>query len=299
MTPRRERQVLDLLADACDIDLCRTTHPGHAVEIARDAVDAGVDLIIACGGDGTGNEVLNGMSLADGTSGQRPTFALLPAGGTNVFCRAIGMRNHLVKATRQLAEALAAGRSRTINLGRIDERLFMFAAGVGFDGELVRRIELRRNGRRPSDLAHLATMMGMLAHERFRFTERMTISIPGSGEELRAGMLMCGNLTPLTYMGALPMHLMPECRLDEGLDFIAPRQIGGVRLGKATARALRRKTRSTSSDKAPEWFQLHHDVEAFTIRCDDPQPCQVDGEFIGERSSAEFAVVRDTVRLAW
>ena len=113
-------------------------------------------MIISCGGDGTANEILNGMSLADGTAEQRPIFAIVPAGGTNVLARSLGYPNHPVRATDQLVDAIVERKVRNVNLGTVDERLFMFAAGVGFDAEVVKRIEQRRSGRRPSDAAHLA-----------------------------------------------------------------------------------------------------------------------------------------------
>src|SRR4051812_6401691 len=88
MTPARERKVVLELRREIDVDVFRTERANHPPRIAQDIVESGDhDLIIACGGDGTANEVLNGMQLGDGTADERPAFAIVPAGGTNVMAR--------------------------------------------------------------------------------------------------------------------------------------------------------------------------------------------------------------------
>lgn len=294
MTSRREREIVALLREHMTVDVLRTERPGHAPELVRHACDNAVDVIIACGGDGTANEVLNGMPLAAGTASSAPAFALIPAGGTNVFCRSLGLPNQPVQAARILARLLSQGRPRTINLGQLDERIFLFAAGIGMDGEMVKRIEMRRKGRRPSDLAHAATVVGMFASERFAIGDRMTVRIDDSGEELRSCLVMCGNTTPMTYIGRLAINFLPDCSLDTGLDFIAPTSQNAR---QAIASGMRALGMFKLNDAARSRLGLHHDVSSFTIECDEPQACQTDGEYIGDRTHITLRSLPEAVQL--
>src|SRR5438067_1577414 len=82
-------------------------------------------LVVALGGDGTVNEVVNGL-LAEGPGGHVPMLAVVPGGSTNVFARALGLPRDPVEATGQILEALRAGRRRTVGLGLADDRYFTF-----------------------------------------------------------------------------------------------------------------------------------------------------------------------------
>src|SRR6266436_10422793 len=105
------------LAGLVDLEVERTQYRGHARELAA-ATNA--DLIIVHGGDGSINEVVNGaMGRGDGparlaASGGGPQIALIPGGGANVLARALGVPLDAAAAIRQVREAVAAGRNRTI-----------------------------------------------------------------------------------------------------------------------------------------------------------------------------------------
>src|SRR5207247_10771108 len=138
------------------------------------------------------NEVLNGAP---------PGVALgfLPGGGTNVLSRALGMPRDPVAAARQVADALASRRTRTISVGRVNGRRFGFSAGIGLDAELVRRVDglgRRRDGRRPGDLAYLLAAAALVGGRRGRFEPVLEIS--GLG---RAAFALVANCDPYTYAG--------------------------------------------------------------------------------------------------
>ena len=140
-------------------EVLRTERGGHATELVASASDA--DRIYVFSGDGGFNEALNG---SDG----RIPLGFLPGGGTSVLPRALGLPRDPVEAARRLA----AGRTRRISLGRANGRRFGFAAGVGLDAELVRRMDARgrdENGRRPGDLVFAWTAVKTLAESRLRF----------------------------------------------------------------------------------------------------------------------------------
>jgi diacylglycerol kinase family enzyme len=297
LTARRERDIVAMLREAMDVEVRRTERGGHAPKLAAELLEAGpLDVMFSCGGDGTANEILNGMSLADDTADDRPMFAVIPAGGTNVLARSIGYPNHPVRATAKLVEAIVEQRTTRINLAAVDERIFTFSAGVGLDAEVVRRIEQRRSGRRPSDMAHLASIVGIYATSRWVMEDRMTVTVADTGEQLRAALLMVGNTTPMTYMGRSPMHFLPDCRIDGGIDFIAPTRVNALFAIRNGVQALgigRAKERLVKS----QHLQRHHDVREFTVECDEPQPVQVDGEFIGDRTHIRFELLERTIDL--
>lgn len=297
MTGKREREIVSALREHIDLEVRRTERGGHAPKLARELMDSGpLDVLISCGGDGTANEILNGMSLGNDTAADRPAFAIVPAGGTNVLARSIGYPNHPVRATARLAEAIVERRTKRINLATCDERVFMFSAGVGLDGEIVKRMEQRRSGRRPSDLAHLTSIVGYYATQRFALGERMTVTVDGTGEQLRSALVLVGNTTPMTYMGRMPVHFMPDATLEGGLDFMAPVRANAGFAMRNAAQAMgvgRKNQRLVSADKA----RLRHDVKGFTVECDEPQPVQVDGEFIGDRTHIRFGLLERCIDL--
>jgi diacylglycerol kinase family enzyme len=188
---------------------------------------------------------------------------------------------------------------RTVNLAKIDERVFLFSAGVGLDAAVVRQIELKRRGRRPSDLAHANAAFGAMAYEKFSLKERMTIQIMNEDgsvtEELRAALAVICNTTPMTYMGRVPLTFLPDASLDKGVDLAAPKKLNASMALRLVAEALGKGQKRRNYVKG-EKVQRRTDLPAFAIHCDEPQPCQVDGEFIGERTDIKVRSLRSCVR---
>jgi len=129
-------------------DLQETTAPGEAIEIAKRATTDGRQLVIACGGDGTINEVVNG--LAGSQNGHRVPLALLPAGTANVLAKELELSWDIPKA----AEQLANGEVREIALGLATPleqpekaRYFLSIAGAGPDGRITYAVDLELKAR--------------------------------------------------------------------------------------------------------------------------------------------------------
>src|SRR5919106_980709 len=122
-----------------ELELVTTNARGHASALAREAVEAGAKTVIAFGGDGTVNEVINGLMGAGPSTDV--VLAVLPGGTTNVLARNLGFPNDLVEATAQLIQLVEQGEPRRLGLGRLSadgevgrlERDFAFAAGLVFD----------------------------------------------------------------------------------------------------------------------------------------------------------------------
>lgn len=130
---RRMNSVVDALnRRGCAVTLRETGAPGDAERLARAAVaEGGVDAVVAAGGDGTINEVANGLEGSDVPLG------VIPIGTANVFAIEIGLRRHIAA----VADIIAHGSPRPIYLGRTDGRAFVMMLGVGFDGRTVAGVD--------------------------------------------------------------------------------------------------------------------------------------------------------------
>jgi diacylglycerol kinase family enzyme len=252
------------------VEVVRTEHPGHATEIARDAGD--VDSICVFSGDGTYNEVLNGLT-ADVPLG------LIPGGGTSVLPRALGIPRDPVRA----AAALRAGRERRIGLGRANGRRFGFAAGIGLDAELVRRVDARGrrdDGRRPGDRAFVVEALRLLVERRLRFEP--VLELVGIGP---AAFALVANCVPYTYANRVGLRLAPDASFDGGLDVFAPVRVGPLGVLALLLWAGGRGRRHVRA----------HDADRIEVRCDAPLPLELDGEDVGDVIEVVFEAERDAV----
>ena len=248
-----------------------TEHAGHATELAS-AAEA--EILAVFSGDGGFNEVLNGV---------RPetVLAFVPGGGTSVLPRALGLPRDPVEAARRLA----AGRTRRIALGRANGRRFGFAAGIGLDAELVRRIDARGrrpDGKRPGDAVFAWTAVKTLAEARVRFDP--VLEVDGHG---RAAFALVANADPYSYVGRLPLRLPRGARLEGGLDVLGPRSFRLRSLPGAVRYLLTGRTRLPLLEL--------HDQDRIEVRCDRPLPLQLDGEDLGDVTTVVFEAERDAV----
>jgi diacylglycerol kinase family enzyme len=251
-----------------------TTAAGEATEIAR-AVD-GVEAIYVLGGDGTYNEVLNGLTVD-------VPLGLLPGGGTSVLPRALGLPRNPVHAAKRVAH----GRTRRIGLGRVNGRRFGFNAGLGLDAELVRRVdELGRSpdGRRPGDIAFMKVAAAVLRERRARFDEQLEIEDAG-----RAAFVFVGNCSPYTYSGSVGLDLVPGASFDEGLAYFAPVSLRARDLPRLLVHGVR------GSGLKDGQALAERDLDRIVVRCDRPLALQVDGEDAGDILEAVYEAERDAV----
>jgi diacylglycerol kinase family enzyme len=272
-------RVREELARVAELTVVLTERPGHATELVTEAGRAGADAVVVFSGDGGFNEALNGLE-------RDMPIGFLPGGGTSVLPRALGVARDPVAAARQVAAALAEGRTRRISLGRVNGRRFAFAGGVGLPAEVVRRVDaLGRGGegRRPGDLAFAWAIVRSLTERRGRLEPQLEIE--GYG---RAVCAFVANGSPYTYAGPIGLPIAPEAAFDRGLDLIAPVEVLPVALPSVAARVL-------SGHADGRRFLREHDLDRIEIRCDVPLPLQVDGEDLGDVVSAVFEAERSAI----
>jgi diacylglycerol kinase family enzyme len=303
-TTRRAREVLArALASELKVDVVETGYRGHAAALALRAARDGVDLVAALGGDGTINEVVNGL-LTDGPQPTTPALAIVPGGSTNVFSRALGQSQNPIEATADILETLRAasdgepagrpaGLGRPIGLGRAGTRWFTFTAGLGLDAEVVHRMERRRRaGRAISHMRYARAAVSQFYLHTDRRQPALTLERPG--EEPVPGLFLAivSNTTPWTFMNDRPIRPSPEASFESGLDLFSVRRMGSLTVLRHARQMISKRGRL----RGRHLFRLH-DLGGFSLRSDRPLGFQVDGDYLGEREQVSFVSVPNALRV--
>jgi len=282
--------VLVQLAERVEVVAMQTLDAGDGVRLGRLAADEGFDAVFVLGGDGTANEVVNG-------AGDRIPIGVLPAGGTSVLPRVLGLPRDLEEAVARLCDALAEGSERSISLVKLNDRFFTFAAGIGVDAEIVKRIDERGRGgdsadesSRPGDLWFVREAIGVLLDGEYA-EPLIHVEVPGA-PDIHAATLFVANCSPWSFAGPVPLDVAPDASFEGGFDLVAVESIEPRSAPGRLAALLRR-----NHDDEDDGVERLHNLERATIRCDRPLPVQVDGELIGELDTIELSIVPDAARL--
>lgn len=299
--PRTREVLVSALAGQLDLEVVETAHRGHAIELGTRATREKFDVVVALGGDGTVNEVVNGM-LVDGPGDDVPALGVVPGGSANVFIRALGAPRDPVDATGLLLEALRAGRRRTIGLGRANDRWFIFCAGYGLDAAVVGRVEKARGRGRaatPGLYVRSAVTQYAAGSERHATNVELKVEMPDAGAATgeaepsgRFAAVIVQNCSPWTYLGPRPVNPCPEASFDAGLDLLAFRAL-------RVPTTLRTLWQSLSAKPDPHGKHIvrRHDLSGFVLRSDPPLAAQIDGDYLGELSEMRFTSVSDALRV--
>lgn len=288
VTPYSLGVITKALAAGSRLEVAETKRQGHAMFVAKGAAHEGVDLVVALGGDGTVNEVANGLAHSD------TAMAVLPGGGANVFARSLGMPTEPIEATGHLLGRLDAEPAR-IPLGRIEDRYFVSNCGVGLDAAIVRAVESRQFAKRiAGDAFFVWSALRVFFLHYGRRRPRLRVSWGPGPQERRDGLFLAimQKADPYTYLGARPMRLCPDVRREGGLDLIA--------LDRMRASTVLRVALSAfgSGGRRPSRHVLAvHDERRIRIECDGPMPVQADGEWLGERTWVEIEAVPDALSI--
>ncbi|WP_067277730.1 diacylglycerol/lipid kinase family protein [Streptomyces jeddahensis] len=307
-TSARTRDVLiHALASEMKLEAVTTEYRGHARDVGRQAADStDVDLVVALGGDGTVNEVVNGLLHHGPDPDRLPRLAVVPGGSTNVFARALGLPNDAVEATGALLDALREGSERTVGLGlaagtpgTADEALpgrwFTFCAGLGFDASVIGRVEQQRErGRRSTHALYLRQVVRQFLDEPHRRHGAITLERPGEDPVTDLVLSIVCNTSPWTYLGNRPVYASPKASFDKGLDVL-----GLSRLSTGAVARYATQLLTSSPERGPQGRHAVslHDLTDFTLHSKVPLPLQMDGDHLGLRTSVTFTGVRRALRV--
>jgi diacylglycerol kinase (ATP) len=271
-----------LRAAQVPLEVVRTGQPHEGESIARRAVQQGRRRLIAAGGDGSVNDVVNGVMSAGLADTREVTLAVAPTGTGNDWARSLGIGRN----PADVAAAIASCRTMLHDVGAVDcagsgqrRRWFINVAGAGYDAHMTARLPRPI----PSALTYLrVAISGLTSYRAPRF------HVDADGVEVDGPMLLvfaanaqyCGNR----------MHVAPVARMDDGLlDVVMVRELGLLAVLPKLAKLYRG---TILGDRAVR----HVRAARVRIEADPPTGVQVDGQLAGS-TPAEFSLLQQALRV--
>ncbi|WP_054051688.1 diacylglycerol kinase family protein [Alloactinosynnema sp. L-07] len=292
-TPAGRDVLAHALASQVKLDIVETDYRGHAMAAAAQAALDNVDLVVAHGGDGTVNEVVNGMLSA---GGHVPMLGVVPGGSANVFARSLGLPRHPVEATHILLRAIEEGRRREVGLGMVDigagqTRWFTFSAGMGWDAEVVADVD-RKRGKKASPALYTRIAAARYLRPRHGKPD-LTVHIPGEDPIEGLRLAFISNTDPWTYMGSRAIHLNHGTSFDTGLGLFALRTLRAPTVVRHVAQAFSGKGETKGKN-----LVRRDDVAKLVVTAANPVQLQCDGDLIGARTRVEFTSMPKALTVA-
>lgn len=242
-----------------------TSHAGHAAELAASAV--GYELVVACGGDGTVHEVLNGLMAHPVAT--RPALGLLPTGSGNDTRRMLGVSGDLA----QSALELATGERRRFDVGVCNGVYFNNSFAVGLDAKVTAKaVEYKVTTGRSGLWLYLSALLHVLLKDLTSFS--LSVSFDGQPNDAIETLILAANIGR-TYGGGF--KITPDALPDDGMLEVC--MIDPMRLPEALAR-LPFVVGGKHTGMRPVHMSRHASI---VIECDAPVPAQIDGEVLLER----------------
>jgi diacylglycerol kinase family enzyme len=283
VSDRLKNLVVYALRGRYDVHAVDTEARGHATELCREAAQEGYDVVVAFGGDGTVNEAANGLVGSD------TPLCCLPGGRTNVYCRMLGIPTDVVDATEHLLGLAHDWQPRRVDVGKVNDRYFLFSAGVGLDASVVERVDAHpRLKARVGEYYYAWTATHTVHRHYMVHPPRLEADL---GDETVPGVTaIVQNAAPYTYFGNRPVHMGEGATLDSGdLAGVVLQRAWPIDIPTITWRALSKRAR----------LVRHRQVHGFTglgslrVRSADERdlPLQVDGDYIGTVAEANFSLL--------
>lgn len=283
VSDRLRNLVVYALQGRFDVEAVTTEAQNHATEIGREARDGDYDVVVAFGGDGTLNEVANGLAGTDLPVG------ILPGGSTNVVARSLGIPNDVVDATEHLLSLLDDWRPRQIDLGNVDGRRFVFACGAGLDATVVRRVDENPKLKAKAG-PYYYSWAGISGFYRKYLLRPVRMRVESdAGEPIEGVTAIAQNADPLTYFASRPVRVAEGIAIDDGTLSMAVLRRGAQRDLATLIPRLLSESRSAAAHRQIAHFDDVHEAAVTSVSKDKEGalrafPLQVDGDYIGDRT---------------
>jgi diacylglycerol kinase family enzyme len=290
VSDRLKNLVVYALQGRYEVEAIQTEAQNHAIEIGRGARDGRYDVVVAFSGDGTLNEVANGLAGSD------VPLTTLPGGSTNVVCRTLGIPNNVVDATEHLLSLADDWRPRKIDLGRVDERYFVFSCGAGIDATVVKRVDANPKLKAKAGPYYYSwTAVSTFYRNYLRKPVRMRVEAEGH-DPVEGITTLTQNSDPFTYFASIPIKVCEGIEIDDGtLSMAVLRRAAQRHMPSLMARLLSGERLPASAHR--QIVHLDDVLEATVVSASKdrsgavrPFPVQVDGDYIGERERVEISV---------
>jgi diacylglycerol kinase family enzyme len=288
VSDRLKNLVVYALQGRFEVETVATEAQNHATEIGREVRDHGYDIVVAFGGDGTLNEVANGLVGTD------VPVSVLPGGSTNVVCRTLGSPNDVVDATEHLLTLADEWAPRRIDLGRIDDRYFVFSCGVGIDATVVRRVDAHPRMKSRAG-PYYYTWAAISAYQRGYMIKPTRLRVEVGGEAVEGITALAQNSDPFTYFASRPVRVCEGVEIDDGTLALGVLKRAALHDMPTLIPRLFSERRPAARHRQIEHFEGVTEASVASISTDReeravPFPVQVDGDYIGERTAMELRV---------
>jgi diacylglycerol kinase family enzyme len=288
VSDRLKNLVVYALQGRFEVETVSTEAQNHATEIGREVRDHGYDIVVAFGGDGTLNEVANGLAGTD------VPVSVLPGGSTNVVCRTLGIPNDVVDATEHLLALADEWAPRKIDLGRIDDRHFVFSCGVGIDATVVRRVDAHPRMKSRAG-PYYYTWAAISAYYRGYMIKPLRLRVEVGDRTIEGITALAQNSDPFTYFASRPVRVCEGVEIDDGSLSLGVLKRAAQHDVPTLIPRLFSERRPAARHRQIEHFEDVTEASVTSISTDKdgttrPFPVQVDGDYIGERISMELGV---------
>ena len=286
VSDRLKNLVVYSLQGRYEVEAVTTEAQNHATEIGREAIDGHYDLVVAFGGDGTLNEVANGLAGTD------IPVSVLPGGSTNVVCRSLGIPNDVVDATQHLLAVADDFAPRKIDLGVANGRRFVFACGAGLDATAAERVDSRPGlkSRIGPYFYTYAAVRGFYSRYLANAVQMRAQTEAGSSEGVTA---ICQNSDPFTYFRNKEIRVCEDVTFDSGTLSLAVLRRARQRDAPGIAARILNPAWSAPSHRQIDHFSGITEARIESLSRDEDGnwrkfPVQVDGDFMGEHAELEL-----------
>jgi diacylglycerol kinase family enzyme len=288
VSDRLKNLVVYALQSRYEVEAVDTEAAEHAIEIGREARDGGYDIVVAFGGDGTLNEVANGLAGSD------VPVSVLPGGSTNVVCRTLGIPNDVVDATEHLIGIADDFRPRKIDLGRVNGRHFVFACGVGLDATVVQRVDSHPRLKARAGQWYY-TWAAVTSFYKDYLRNPVRLELEADGRKVEGVTAIAQNSDPFTYFANTPVRVAENVSFDDGMLSLAVLKRATQRDMPTIAARVLSKRMSSSKHGQIEMFEGVSGAKLRSISTDEDGqvrrlPVQVDGDYIGEHAEMTWSV---------
>jgi len=295
VSARLKSLVVYALQGRYEVEAVTTEAQNHATEIGREAINGGYDIVVAFGGDGTLNEVANGLAGTD------IPVSILPGGSTNVVCRTLGIPNDVVDATEHLLSCADRFEPRAIDLGVANGRRFVFACGAGLDATAAQRVDghPKMKSRFGPYYYTYATVMGFYGKY---LRDPVRIGVETAAGRSEGVTVICQNSDPYTYFRGREMRVCEGIAIDSGtLSLAVLRRARQRDAPFIAARVL--GSGSTAGDHGQiDHFEDLDGARVESVSRDDGGgwrgfPVEMDGDYIGEHTELDLAIERGALQI--
>lgn len=273
---REKRKLKDFAARVPGVELVVPGSAEETLELARSAGTNGFDRVLAAGGDGTINRVINGLD------GSNIPMGIIPLGTGNVLARDLGIPCNDVASALEIIDA---GKIRALDLGKVGDRLFALMAGFGFDAEVVHEVSPA-----VKDIFGTMAFAGPVLQKLFTYTpSRFKLTFDnGPAYEANAYAVVVANCSSYAYN----LQIAPHAMYDDGrLDVIIFEDGPGAKL-RFVGQALEVFFQKRINDPCTTYFKC----ESVLVEADPAVKMQVDGDVVGE-SGVKVEVAHQALNL--